>query len=145
MNSDFKDLLRALNEQEVEYLIVGGYAVIFHTEPRFTKDLDIWLRPSSENARKLMAAFRQFGMPLIDIDEADFANEGTQYVMGVAPVMLDFLTSVEPLDFEECWNSRIEDDVDGIPVFYLGRDELIESKKLADRDQDRADIQKLRG
>lgn len=145
MNSDFKDLLRTLNEQNVEYLIVGGYAVIFHSEPRFTKDLDLWVKPDSENARRLMAAFRQFGMPLIDIDEADFANPGTQYMMGIPPVALDFLTSIGSLSFGDCWNRRVVDDIDKIPVNYVGREDLIESKKIADRDQDRIDVRKLTG
>ena len=145
MNSDFKELLSALNEQGVEYLIVGGYAVIFHTEPRFTKDLDIWVRPSAENATRLMGAFKQFGLPLVDIEEADFATEGTQYMIGAPPVSLDFLTSIGELDFEACWERRVRDEIDGIPVAYLGRDDLITSKEMADRDQDRADLMKLKG
>jgi len=143
MNSDFKDLLRALNAESVDYLIVGGYAVIFHSEPRFTKDLDLWIKPDPSNARKLMAAFRQFGMPLVDIEEGDFAIHGTQYMMGLPPVALDFLTSVEPLVFDDCWESRATDDIGGIPVSYLGREDLIRAKRTADRDQDRADIRKL--
>lgn len=145
MNSDFKELLSALNEQDVEYLIVGAYAVIFHTEPRFTKDLDLWVNPSTENAKKLMVAFRAFGLPLIDIEESDFAEPGTQYMIGVPPVALDFLTSIGDLDFEACWSRRIVDDIDAIPVNYLGRDDLIESKRVAGRDQDRVDLGKLEG
>jgi predicted nucleotidyltransferase len=143
MNSDFKDLLLALNEQGVEYLIVGGYAVIFHSEPRFTKDLDLWVKPEKENAGRLMAAFRVFGMPLVDIEECDFAEQGTQYMMGVPPVALDFLTSLGDLVFDNCWGSRVIDDIDGIPVNFIGREDLIKSKQIADRDQDRADIRKL--
>ena len=145
MNSDFRELLSALNEQDVDYLIVGGYAVIFHTEPRFTKDLDVWVKPESENAARLMAAFRQFGLPLVDIEESDFAVQGTQYMIGIPPVALDFLTSIGQLDFDACWNQRVVDDIDGIPVAYLGRDDLIQSKEIADREQDRADLRKLKG
>lgn len=145
MNSDFKELLAALNEQGVEYLIVGGYAVIFHTEPRFTKDLDLWVKPDRENASRLMAAFRQFGLPLVNIEEADFAAPGTQYMIGVPPVALDFLTSLGELDFAACWHRRVRDDIDHIPVAYLGRDDLVESKKAAGRHQDRADLRKLKG
>ena len=144
MNSDFKELLSALNDQRVDYLIVGGYAVIFHTEPRFTKDLDIWVKPDPENASRLMVAFQQFGLPLIDIEEADFAVGGTQYMIGVPPVALDFLTSIGELDFAACWKHRVRDDIDGIPVAYLGRDDLIKSKEIANRDQDGADLRKLR-
>ena len=145
MNSDFKELLQALNAQDVEYLIVGGYAVIFHTEPRFTKDLDIWVKPDGRNAGKLMEAFRSFGLPLIDIEESDFTASGTQYMIGVPPVAVDFLTSIGELDFGYCWNRRVADDIDGIPVNYLGRDDLIESKRSADREEDRADLRKLEG
>lgn len=145
MNSNFKELLSALNEQEVEYLIVGGYAVIFHTEPRFTKDLDIWIKPAAENASRLMAAFKQFGLPLIDIKEEDFATEGTQYMIGVPPVSLDFLTSLGGLKFSPCWENRVRDDIDGIPVAYLGKGDLIKSKETAGRPQDLADVRKLSG
>jgi hypothetical protein len=145
MNSDFKEPLSALNDQRVEYLIVGGYAVIFHTEPRFTKDLDIWVKPDPENASRLMVAFQQFGLPLIDIEEADFAVGGTQYMIGVPPVALDFLTSIGDLDFAACWKQRVRDDIDGIPVAYLGRDDLIKSKESTNRDQDCADLRKLKG
>lgn len=145
MNSDFKELLSALNERDVEYLIVGGYAVIFHTEPRFTKDLDIWVKPGRENASRLMAAFRQFGLPLVEIEEADFAVPGTQYMIGVPPVAIDFLTSIGEFNFEACWNRRVPDDIDGTPVAYLGRDDLVASKEITRRDQDLADLRKLKG
>ena len=103
MNSDFRELLQSLADQEVEYLVVGGYAVIFHAQPRFTKDLNLWVRPDPANARKLMAAFRDFGIPLIDIEESDFAQPQTQYMIGVPPVAIDFLTSIPGLEFEACW------------------------------------------
>lgn len=143
MNSDFRELLQALAAQKVEYLVVGGYAVIYHGEPRFTRDLDLWIRPSAGNANRLMMAFKAFGMPLLDIEEADFAKPGTQYVIGAPPVAIDFLTSVTALDFDQCWSRRIVDDIDEIKVNYLAREDLIASKKAVDRDQDRADVRKL--
>lgn len=91
-----------------------------------------------------MRAFHDFGMPLINIEESDFAEEGTQYVMGVAPVSLDFLTSIYPLDFDSCWNKRVIDDVDGIPVNYLEYEDLVVTKQHVDRDEDRADLRKLK-
>lgn len=143
MNSDFKELLDALNEAEVEYLIVGGYAVIYHSRPRFTKDLDIWLRADAENARKLMHAFREFGMPLIDIEEADFAVAGTQYVIGRPPSAIDFLTSLGSLDFASCYQNRIVETIENTAYPYLGRDDLISSKRIAGRPEDLADIRNL--
>ena len=145
MNSDFKELLQALHDHRVDYLVVGGYAVIYHAEPRFTKDLDLWIRPTEVNAARLMEAFRRFGMPLIDIVEEDFTREGTQYVMGVPPVSIDFLTSLPGLSFEACWIRKANDRIDDVHVHYLGREDLIVAKKTADRDQDRIDVRKLGG
>lgn len=106
MNSDFKDLLQLLSDEEVEYLVVGGYAVIYHAQPRSTKDLDIWLKPSAENAKKIGNVFHKFGIPLIDITLDDFANEELQYAIGMPPSMIDFLTSIPGLDFDQCWKNR---------------------------------------
>jgi len=143
VNSNFKELFAALNEAKVDYLVIGGYAVIFHSRPRFTKDLDIWLDPSPENARKLMKAFGEFGLALIGIEEADFSRKGTQYQVGRPPVAIDFLTSVGDLDFEACHENRVVDVVDGISIPYLGKDELIRSKEIAGRNEDLADIRNL--
>ncbi|NIP96984.1 MAG: hypothetical protein GWO24_27550, partial [Akkermansiaceae bacterium] len=85
MNSDFKDLLRTFAEEGVEYLIVGAYAVIHHSQPRYTRDLDIWIRPNADNARRVARAFARFGIPLIEVKEEDFAEEGLQFVIGVPP------------------------------------------------------------
>jgi hypothetical protein len=103
MNSDFRDLLRSLHECEVRYLVAGGYAVIHHSQPRYTKDIDIWLEPSAENARKLMRAFLQFGIPMIGVTEADFAQPGIQFNLGVPPCAVDLLTTIPGLEFEAAW------------------------------------------
>lgn len=143
MNSDFKELLDALHEAEVRYLVVGGYAVIYHSRPRFTKDLDLWIEPSSENARRLMHAFQLFGLPLIDIEEADFAEERTQYMIGIPPTAIDFLTSLGSLSFEECWNKRVNDEVEGTPIIYMGKMDLIAAKTEAARPEDLVDVRNL--
>lgn len=143
MNSDFKELLDALNEAEVDYIVVGGYAVIYHSQPRFTKDIDIWLRPSRENARKLMRAFAAFGMPLIDIAEADFAIPGTQYVIGRPPTAIDFLTSLGPLDFDKCFSGKVVDVAGGTRIPYMSKEDLLEAKTNAARPQDLADIRSI--
>ncbi len=144
MNSDFKDLLRLLSEEEVEYLVVGGYAVIYHSQPRFTKDLDIWLRPSTDNATRVLRAFQRFGLPLMgDATEEDFANEGFQYAIGRPPSMIDFLTSIPGLNFEECWNNRVIANETDLSVLFLSKKDLIEAKRAAGRLQDLADIEEL--
>jgi hypothetical protein len=101
MNSDFKDLLRIFNEHSVRYLIVGGYAVIKYTEPRYTKDLDVWIEASPENSRAVFEALRQFGAPLKNISPKDFAKRGSIYQMGRPPARIDVLTSVEGLRFAD--------------------------------------------
>ena len=110
MNSDFKDLLRLFAEHEVRYLIVGGYAAMQYSQPRFTKDLDLWLEPSEANAARVMRAFATFGMPMIDVTPDDFTREYFQYMVGRVPVVFDFLTSLPSLRFEDCWMNRMTDE-----------------------------------
>ncbi len=145
MNSDFRELLQCFARHRVRYLVVGGYAVIQYAEPRFTKDLDLWLEPSPSNARRVAAAFREFGIPLIEITEADLAEPGTQFMLGRSPVMLEFLTTIEPLDFADCWVRRKRVRHDFGNVNYLGKEDLISAKRHSNRPQDQADIESLRG
>ena len=143
MNSDFKDLLQMLSDEEVEYLVVGGYAVIYHAQPRSTKDLDIWLNPTKENAQRVGRVFQKFGIPLIDVTLDDFANEGLQYAIGMPPSMIDFLTSIPGLKFQPCWEKRIQASNDEIDILFLSKQDLITAKKTAGRPQDLADIDEL--
>lgn len=144
MNSDFKDLLRILGEEGVRFLVVGGYAVIHHSQPRYTKDIDIWIEPSAPNAGLLMKAFQSFGLPMIDLNESDFAEAGTQYSVGVPPCEIDFLTSVPGLQFAECWDNRVVSQEGDFPIPYLGKTDLITAKQVAGRPQDLADLDELR-
>ena len=143
MNRDFKDMLRLLGDHEVEYLIVGGYAVIRHTQPRFTKDLDIWLRPSALNAGRVAKALRAFGVPLVEVTEEDFSKEGLQFMIGVYPTAIDFLTTVKPLDFSEAWDSKVIYESSAGPLYYLSIPNLIRSKRAVGRLQDLADIEEI--
>jgi hypothetical protein len=144
MNSDFKDLLRILNEEKVEYLVAGGYAVIFHSQPRYTKDLDVWIRPSKENASKLMRVFKRFGIPMIGgLSEDDFTIVGTQLNLGVEPNQIDLLTVIPGLEFEAAWKNRSTTDEEGFPIHYLGREDTITAKRTAGRLQDLADIEEI--
>lgn len=144
MNSDFKDLLQLFAKHEVRYLVVGGYAAMHYSQPRFTKDLDLWLEPTVPNASRVMAAFREFGMPLIDVTPDDFAQESFQYMIGRAPVLFDFLTSLPELRFVTYWENRVTDTEEGFPVHFLGLNELIQAKKQAGRPQDLADLDEIR-
>lgn len=144
MSPDFKELLQIFSEENVEYLVVGGYAVIHHGQPRSTKDLDIWLKPSSENRERILKSFHRFGLPLLGgVEPSDFESEGLQYAVGVPPNMIDFLTTIPGLKFDEAWETR--EVVDGeFPIFFLGKEELIRSKEVAGRPQDLVDIEELR-
>ena len=144
MNSDFKDLLQIFAEEQVEYLVVGAYAVIHYTQPRYTKDIDLWIRPSVENAERVARAFRRFGVPLMEVTQDDFAKEGLQYVIGVSPCQIDFLTSLPGTpDFETAWKSRATGTGEGIPIHFLGKADLIIAKQTAGRLQDLADIEEI--
>lgn len=143
MNSDFKDLLRILHECDVRYLVAGGYAVIHHSQPRYTKDIDIWLDPSPENAHKLMRAFFTFGIPMLGVTEADFATPGTQFSLGVPPCAIDFLTTIPGLEFDAAWPKRVISEEHDFPICYLGKSDLIRAKQTAGRLQDLADIEEL--
>ena len=143
MNSDFRDLLQSLYECDVEYLVAGGYAVIHYSQPRYTKDIDIWLRPSQENAKKLMRAFYQFGIPLIGVTEDDFSEPGTQFSIGVAPSEIDFLTTIPGLVFEPAWKNKVVSEEMDFPIYYLSKSDLLTAKRTAGRVQDLADIDEL--
>lgn len=144
MNSDFKDALRCLLDEQVRFLVVGGYAVIHYTQPRFTKDLEIWLEPSASNARAVARASRRFGLPLIEITEHDLAQPGTQFMAGIPPNAIDFITTCSALEFTGCWERRELVVIDKLELPYLSRNDLVASKQQLGRDQDRVDLGLLR-
>jgi hypothetical protein len=143
LNQDFKELLQVFAELDVEYLVAGGYAVIFHTQPRYTKDLDLWIKPSPENAKRIQKAFYKFGLPLVEVTATDFESEGLQFSVGVEPCSLDFLTTIPGLLFDEAWHNRIIDESFGFPVYYVGIHDMKIAKKTAGRLVDLADLEEL--
>lgn len=143
MNSDFRDLLKCFAKHKVRYLVDGGYAVIHYTQPRFTKDLDVWLEPTTANARRSAVAMTEFGVPLIEITEADLAREGTQFLVGRSPVQIDFLTSIPPLKFADCWKRRKTSRQDDFSMHYLGLEDLKVAKQHAGRQVDLADLEEI--
>jgi predicted nucleotidyltransferase len=143
VNSDFTDLLRLFNDNEVRYLVVGGYALIQYAEPRFTKDLDLWISTDTINAASVYKALREFGAPLSGLAESDFSEEGYFYQMGVPPVRVDILMGIPGLQFEEAWERRNEVDFDGLSVIFVSRKDLIISKLASARPQDLIDADLL--
>ena len=145
MNSDFKELLQEFSAESVKYLVVGGYAVVHHARPRFTKNLDLWIEPTKENAQRVLSALRAFGIPLIDVDADDFAAPGLQYVIGRPPVQFDFLTSLPGLDFMSAWEKRSVGKQGELEINFLGKEDLMIAKRAASRPQDLADLEELEG
>lgn len=143
VNTDFSDLLLAFNAAAVRYLIVGGLALAFHDRPRFTKDLDIWIEPTEENARAAHSALAAFGAPLDKLKVADLAAEDVVFQIGVTQLRIDIMTSISGVQFLDAWASRAEGKYGDIDVSIIGRDALIANKRAAGRTQDRADIEAL--
>lgn len=143
VNSDFSDLLRLFNANQVKYLVIGGYALIQYAEPRYTKDLDLWISTDPTNAQAVYRALREFGAPLADLTEADFAQEGYFYQMGVPPVRVDILMGIPGAVFDEAWPRRLEVDFDGLVVPFISRHDLIAAKRASGRPQDLLDVKHL--
>lgn len=144
MYRDFKELLSALNAHRVKYLVVGGYAVSIHAEPRATKDLDVLVGPSAENGKALFAALAEFGAPLKGLTPQDFIEPGNFFRMGTPPVMIDILSSIKGVDFEQAWQRRLEFPVDSeLNACFISREDLLAAKLAAGRPQDLADVSAL--
>lgn len=143
MNQDFKELLSAFNAHAVEYLVVGAHALASHGHVRATKDLDVWIRPEAQNARRVLAALGDYGAPLHDLSEEDLALPGVIFQIGVAPVRIDILTVIDGVGFEEAWPERVTTKFEGEPTQVLSRKHLIQNKKSSGRIQDLADVEWL--
>ena len=143
MNSSFSELLSLFNDADVRYLLVGGHAVMLYTEPRFTKDLDIWIDATEENAARVFKALAQFGAPLSGLTAADFAEEGFFYQLGRPPARIDILMSIDGLNFAEAWANRQESTFSGQKAWFIGRSDLIKNKRASARHIDLHDAELL--
>jgi hypothetical protein len=141
VDSDFTDLLRLFNDNGVRYLIIGGYADIQYAEPRFTKDLDLWISMDTTNAVAFFWALKEIGAPLAGLTEADFAEDGYSYQMGVPPVRVDIMMGIPGGDIEKAWQNRNEVDFDGLLVTFISKQDLIATKKASGRPQDLIDAE----
>jgi len=143
VNSDFSDLLRIFNANHVRYMVIGGYAVVQYAEPRFTKDLDVWVSVDTSNAEAVFKSLREFGAPLEDLSARDFSEEGYFFQMGLAPVRVDILMGIPGAKFDDCWPRRNEVDFDGLPVCFISKQDLIIVKRASGRPQDLRDANSL--
>jgi hypothetical protein len=140
---DFRDLLALLNEHKVDYLIVGGYALAFHGAPRFTGDIDIFVRPDSENAARVLDALGAFGFRFPNLTAEDFENPNKVVQLGVPPVRIDIITSISGVSWEEAEAAKEPGIFGDVPVAFIGRREYIKNKRSAGRRKDLADIEAL--
>ena len=143
VNADFRDLFAALNDAEARYLVVGAHAVAFYAEPRFTKDLDIWVEASPANAPRVIAALQAFGAPMSGVTEADFSRPEITLQIGVAPNRIDVTTQIDGVAFESAWPNRTASVFGGLPIWLIGRRDLVVNKEAAGRPQDRLDLELL--
>ncbi len=143
VNSDFSDLLRIFNDNNVKYLVIGGYAVVQYAEPRYTKDLDVWISTDSTNAEAVYKSLREFGAPLTGLTSKDFSEDGFFFQMGVPPVRVDVLMGIPGVQFEDCWKRRTEMDFDGLKIDFISKEDLIAAKHASGRPQDLIDADLL--
>lgn len=143
MSPDFKDLLSTFNVRGVEYIVVGAHALAAHGHVRATKDLDVWVRPSRENAVRVLEALAEFGAPLQDLSVEDLSRPGLIFQIGVQPLRIDVITAIDGVEFDEAWPNRIVARLGGLEVPVLSRQDLIKNKKTAGRLQDLADVERL--
>ena len=144
VNPDFKDLLHALSDARARFLIVGAHAVMYFTTPRYTKDLDIWVDPTPENAPRVLAALQEFGAPLFDLEIQDLAKPGVTFQIGIEPNRIDLLTEVEGLDFDRSYARQVGTSYGGVAIGLLCLDDLVVNKEAVGRLQDQIDVQALK-
>ncbi|MFH1295747.1 MAG: DUF6036 family nucleotidyltransferase [Bacteroidota bacterium] len=143
LNKDFREFIGSLNTNDVQYLIVGGYAVGLHGYPRYTKDLDVWLLSSDENADQIMKALSAFGMDGIGLKKEDFLKTDEFIQIGYPPNRIDLVLSCDGVDFTTCYQSRLVVEVDGLIINFIDLENLKKNKKATGRLQDLADLDNL--
>jgi hypothetical protein len=143
LNKDFKEFIELLNANNVKYLIVGGYAVGFHGYPRYTKDLDIWILVSHENADNLLLALKQFGFGSVGLQKEDFLKPDNFVQLGNTPNRIDIVTSCDGVEFETCYQTRKQIIVDDLSINFIDLKNLRKNKKASARPQDLADLDNL--
>ena len=143
LNQDFKEFIQLLNEHDVRYLIIGGYAVAFHGHPRYTKDLDIWIEPDQKNAGRLLKALAQFGFASLGLTEADFLEPDQIIQLGYPPNRIDLLTTLPGVEFSKCYAAKVITTIDDTLMNFINLEDLRQNKEASGRLQDLADLENL--
>ncbi|GBO56398.1 hypothetical protein APA_4734 [Pseudanabaena sp. lw0831] len=144
LNQDFKEFIQLLNDNQVSYLVIGGYAVAVHGHPRYTKDIDIWIEISEENSQKIITALTEFGFGSLGLTAQDFQEPHQIIQLGYPPNRIDLITSPDGIDFQTCYASKIEIMLNDIAVKFIDLDNLKKNKLASGRLQDLADLENLR-
>lgn len=139
-SEDFEELFACLNAHDVRYVIIGAHAVAFHAKPRYTKDIDLFVAPTLENAERILEALEDFGFRGLDLESEDFTNPEMVVQLGVPPNRVDFVSSIEAVAFDRAWESRVEGTYGDQPVWYIGLEPLLENKRAVGREQDTLDV-----
>ena len=140
---DFRELLALFNARHVEYLIVGGYALAFHGAPRFTGDLDIFVKPEVANAQRILSALETFGFASVGLTSSDFERPDQVVQLGVPPVRIDLITSITGVSWDEAWAGRVAGRYGDMSVYYIGRAQFVANKRATGRTRDVADLEVL--
>jgi len=137
---DYEEFLELLNKHNVRYCVIGAFALAFHARPRYTKDIDILIEPTAGNAKRLLMALDEFGFGSLNLTAEDFSTPGNIVQLGYEPVRIDIITSIKGLDFADIWQSRIQGPYGKQTINFIDRQNLIRSKELSNRAQDKADL-----
>lgn len=143
LNKDFKEFIELLNAHEVQYIVIGGYAVAFHGHPRFTKDIDFWILPNPGNAEKLLTVLHDFGFSSLELTIEDFTAPNKVVQLGQPPYRIDLVTSISGVDFQSCFPNSIETELDGVSVRFIGLEDLKKNKRSTGRLRDLSDVEEL--
>ena len=143
LSEDFKEFIGLLNSGQVEYLVVGGYAVAFHGHPRYTKDIDFWIMNSEENAKRVLDVLKNFGFASLGLTLKDFIQDDNVIQLGYPPNRIDIITGLNGIAFAEAYEERIVECFDGVNMNFIDLERLKASKRIAGRPKDFDDIEKL--
>jgi hypothetical protein len=145
MSRDLREFVACLNSNGVEYLIIGALAVSWHGFPRYSADIDFLVRPNSENAQRVRSALVQFGFGELDVSLSDLTTPGKVIQLGYEPNRIDLMTSITGVSFDTAWETRVSGELDGLSVFFIGKDALLRNKESTGRNKDKIDADQLRG
>jgi len=144
LNKDYRDILQSLLKNEVEFLVVGAYAMGAQGYPRATGDIDVWINASGINSKKIFKALADFGAPVSNISETTFAEEGVIFQIGVMPRRIDVITHIDGVNFKDAYAAKLVVEIDGLKIPFLAKADIIKNKLASGRPKDRLDVEYLK-